>query len=37
MNKEIEAKFFIENKDEIRKKLSSLNFNLIKKEFLYYF
>ena len=37
MNKEIEAKFFIENKDEIRKKLSSLNFNLVKKEFLYYF
>lgn len=34
MNKEIEAKFFIENKDEIRKKISSLNFNLIKKEFL---
>ena len=34
MNKEIETKFFIENKDEIRKKLSSLNFNLVKKEFL---
>lgn len=34
MNKEIEAKFFIENKDEIRKKLLSLNFNLVKKEFL---
>ena len=34
MNKEIEVKFFIENKDEIRKKLSSLNFNLVKKEFL---
>ena len=34
MNKEIEAKFFIDNKEEIRKKLSSLNFNLIKKEFL---
>ena len=34
MNKEIEAKFFIDSKEEIRKKLSSLNFNLIKKEFL---
>ncbi len=34
MNKEIEAKFFIDSKEEIRQKLSSLNFNLIKKEFL---
>lgn len=34
MNKEIEAKFFITNKDLIRKKLSSSDFTLIKREFL---
>ena len=34
MEKEIEAKFFIENKDDIRKKLTSSGFDLIKPEFL---
>lgn len=34
MEKEIEAKFFINNKNLIREKLSSLDFNLDKKEFL---
>lgn len=34
MNKEIEAKFFIVSKEEMRSKLSSFGFNLMKKEFL---